>query len=504
MSPLEFAENCLLMRREVAYDALFRGEIPYEPEPDYDKIGLSGLWRAHTGKNGKPFNSWRAHLDEIPVYVDLILESHDEMSRSSEANAATGETVFCFVSDSARKDVTDITASVWQTWERSLFKRGEPLLLDPAQSDCDTSTAKSLVLETAAAVMYAIPFLAEKHTKLSSRDKEVIGKIIVNWGPKFVQEWFDGTILKQWGEINDMDSAEIDKWQKVFTPGVRKHFAFSNINDPMSGLARVKSNMEALSDKAIAEHLGWEVNQVQEVFIPSMRKHFAVNYIANPFAALEKVKANLKLLTDQAIAKYLDWDIEDVIATFTPKSKNRFVVSNISDPMAALVKVRKNLEALTDETIAEYLGWDIEEVLETFRPGLKRNFAIHNINDPFEAFNRVKRNLGALTDEAIAEHLGWSLGAARKTFTNDVKKHIAAGYSDHTDGIRSVQNNLAILSDKNIAERLGWDSDQVQDVFTNTIRRHFASRYTEPLNGISEWVNGNVKIAGKYYTDRTS
>jgi hypothetical protein len=43
----------LVENREVAHEALFQGELPYEPQQDEQDIGLSGLWRAHTQKGGR-------------------------------------------------------------------------------------------------------------------------------------------------------------------------------------------------------------------------------------------------------------------------------------------------------------------------------------------------------------------------------------------------------------------------------------------------------------------
>lgn len=42
----------LVDNRPVAYEALFKGELPYEPQPDEADIGIAGLWRALTEKRG--------------------------------------------------------------------------------------------------------------------------------------------------------------------------------------------------------------------------------------------------------------------------------------------------------------------------------------------------------------------------------------------------------------------------------------------------------------------
>ena len=100
-SPPNLDEN-----REVAYEALFQGELPYEPQPDEQDIGLSGLWRAHTQKGGRKGEIIDSHFDEIPKIVEAILSNHEKLSRSPEG--ANGAAIFSFLNPEIQEIATEI------------------------------------------------------------------------------------------------------------------------------------------------------------------------------------------------------------------------------------------------------------------------------------------------------------------------------------------------------------------------------------------------------------
>jgi len=443
-SPPNLVEN-----REVAHEALFQGELPYEPQPDEQDIGLSGLWRAHTRKSGLRGEIVDSHFDEIPKIVEAILSNHEKLSRSPEG--ANGAAMFSFLNPEIQEIVTEITTGAIKNWELALFRNEQPFLLRVSNEHLDDISnerlahlvgMQSLVIETAAAVMESLPAFIKNPAKPTKTQKEDLSKIISNWGPNFVKEWFSGKIIEEHFRQSGLDDAEIREWLDTFTPGMLRYFAVGNINNPMEALDRVKANLDSLSDEAIAERLGWSEEESREIITPGIRRQLAVGNISNPMEALDRVKANLESLNDEAIAERLGWSEEESREIITPGIRHQLAVNNITDPMEALDRVRANLESLNDEAIAERLGWSEEEAREIITPGMRRRFAVNNITDPMEALDRVRANLESLNDQAIAERLGWSEEEAREIITPGIRRHFAvknindpfSGLIDYIDG----------------------------------------------------------------------
>ena len=384
-SPPNLVEN-----REVAHEALFQGELPYEPQPEEQDIGLSGLWRAHTTKRGRGGEIIESHFDEIPKIVGAILSNHEKLSRSPEG--ANGAAIFSFLNPEIQEIVTEITTGAIKNWELALYRNKQPFLLGVSNEHLDDISnerlahlvgMQSLVIETAAAAIESLPAFVEDPTKPTKSEKEKVSKLISNWGPNFVKEWFSGKIIEEHFRQSGLDDAEIQEWLDTFTPGIRRHFAVGNINNPMEALDRVKANLESLNDEAIAQRLGWSKEEARDIITPSMRRRFAVGNINNPMEALDRVKANLESLNDEAIAQRLGWSKEEARDIITPSMRRRFAVGNINNPMEALDRVKANLESLNDEAIAQRLGWSKEEARDIITPSMRRRFAVGNINDPF-------------------------------------------------------------------------------------------------------------------------
>jgi AraC-like DNA-binding protein len=206
-------------------------------------------------------------------------------------------------------------------------------------------TDKSLIVETASAVLQALPDFVKKPVDKvpSEKERKDLAKLIANWGPGFVNEWMRGKIIRRWLEEKNISQEEINEWLEAFTPGMRKHFAVNNVTDPLEALERVKHNLEQeLTDDKISNALGWSEAEVKEVFTPGERKHFAVHNINNPSEALKRVKHNLE-------------------------------------------------QELTDDKISDELGWSETEVREVFTPSMRKYFAVHYINNPLEAPKRYIR-----------------------------------------------------------------------------------------------------------------
>ena len=338
-SPPNLVEN-----REVAHEALFQGELPYEPQPDEQDIGLSGLWRAHTTKRGRKGEIIDSHFDEIPKIVGAIISDHEKLSRSPEG--ANGAAIFSFLNPEIQEIVTEITTGAIKNWELALYRNKQPFLLGVSNEHLDDISnerlahlvgMQSLVIETAAAAIESLPAFVEVPTKPTKTEKEDLSKIISNWGPNFVKEWFSGKIIEEHFRQSGLDDAEIREWLNTFTPGIRRRFAVGNITDPMEALDRVKANLESLNDQAIAERLDWSEEEAREIITPSTRRYFAVKNITNPMEALDRVKANLESLNDQAIAEQLGWREEEAREIITPSTRRYFAVNNTTDPFSGLI-----------------------------------------------------------------------------------------------------------------------------------------------------------------------
>ena len=366
-------------QREAYYDTLFQGELPYEPLPDDGQIGIAALCRA-THRAGRRADVLRNHVNNLPSIVDAILVEHDLAAKSGDGDH---DAVFAFADEETRDLVGDIVTDIFTQWEVTHNKNK----LDPLLPDAHSSS-KGLVIETAAAVMSIAATGNGFNLRKNKLDRGGIARIIYNWGPEFARQWFNGTIIRQWAEGQQLSTAETDTWLEVFTPSILKHFTINSTTDPLEHLEAVKYHLEeTLTDTNIAERLGWTPDEVAEVFTPSMRKHFAVGNISDPLKALEAVKLHLEeTLTDTSIAERLGWTQAEVAESFTPSIRKYFTLINRTDPLGHLEAVKLHLEeTLTDTSIAERLGWTPDEVAEVFTPSSRRHFAVRNVLDPLKA-----------------------------------------------------------------------------------------------------------------------
>jgi len=308
--------------RLARYDTLFRGELPYEPLPGDVEIGISGLCRI-TNNRGVRKLDLNKHLNNLPTIIDEILLEHDLAAMDGN------EAIFAFIDDDTRAKVGSIVSGIFTQWEVTHNRQGLDILLPNKDSQ-----AKWLVVETATAVMQVVGDVANLNIK-TNKECQNISKIIYNWGPRFAKQWFDGTIIKQWMDSENIAEQEQTEWLNIFTPNVRKHLAVYYISDPLKALSQVKENLEVhLTDQSIAKHLNWTESEAQVVFTPSLRKHLAVKNISDPLKALSQVKENLKVhLTDQSIAKHLNWTESEAQVVFTPSLRKYLAVNNISDPL---------------------------------------------------------------------------------------------------------------------------------------------------------------------------
>lgn len=263
--------------RGARYATLFRGELPYEPLPDDAEIGIAGLCRI-TRRSGRHATRLQAHLDTLPDIVNDILIEHDLTAMDIHRDSA----VFAFSNDGSRERVTSIVQNIFTQWEITSYNNKLDVLLPSKDSQ-----TKWLVIEAAAAVMTV--GTAENGFKLDedASDRSRLATIIASWGPGFVRQWMDGTVLMRWMKEQAIPETEQAEWLKNFTPNLRKYFAVNNVANPLEALLRVQYNLEVvLTDANIADSLGCSAEMVAKEIHSSLRKHFAIHNIADPLKGL--------------------------------------------------------------------------------------------------------------------------------------------------------------------------------------------------------------------------
>ena len=214
---------CPIENREGMYDTLFRGELPYEPLPDDAQVGISGLSRI-TNRGGVRTEILNNHLSKLPTLIDHMLVEHDLSAKLGD------EAVFAFANNEARQTVSEIVCDIFTQWEVTHNRNNLHPLINESNSN-----AKWLVIETAAAIMSS--GTKDNNFNLSrANDKQQIAKLISSWGPKFIKQWFNGTIINQWLDNQHLTDIEKQQWQEIFSPSLRKHFAVSNISDPLKAM----------------------------------------------------------------------------------------------------------------------------------------------------------------------------------------------------------------------------------------------------------------------------
>lgn len=478
--------------RQERYDALFAGELPYEPLPPEMEVGVSGLARI-TRRGGARSAQTREYLEQVPEIIDNILKEHDIEAHDPDSLNA----IFSFVDSSeasaleSRQLVGSVVAKIFVQWEVTHTKRGLDRLL------CSEG-GRWLVLETACAVMDT----ATSYNELNLENKveaQLVTTMLASWGPRFVSQWLDGSVLRQWAEHNDLSSTEIDELRELFSPAALRAFMEGNPMDPLGGLEKVKHHLDVtLTDENMAEALGWSIDEIQQTFPPSRRLYLATNYVGDPLRAARKASENLEsVLTDENIASYLGWEVDEVAATFTTAIRRRFALSNLNNPLRALKRVKDNFDLLTDANIAKHVGCSAEEISAIFTPGIKKHLAMSSLKDSLGTAGRIVRGLAdTYSYEHIAAYTGWDMGTVEEVFTPSIRVRLAYHYSrDPQVGLEKVVRNLALLTDGAIADYLEWSTEKVALVFTPNARKKFATGWaSDPLKACKDWVEGKISL----------
>jgi len=162
-----------------------------------------------------------------------------------------------------------------------------------------------------------------------------------------------------------MDDQEI---AKVFTRGLRLHFAVHNIGNPLKAVSRCATHVkETLTDAKIREKLREEGividdQEIAKVFTKGVRLHFAVHHIGNPLEAVSRCATHVKeTLTDAKIREKLREENivmsdQEIAEVFTKGVRLYFAVHNIENPLEGIVRWVKGTVTTPWGSFADYRG----------------------------------------------------------------------------------------------------------------------------------------------------
>lgn len=268
------AELSVAELRSARYDALFAGELPQIPPEEDAHLSMSALARA-THRSGSRTIELQDHLAHLPTTIATILDEH-------EASAHAGdEALFSFIDQDSREAVEGVVNTVFTQWEVTRARNGQEPLVTNAES-----SVKWFVLETAAAVMEVSGPRQSFNITRSAGDAKNLAKVLAVRGPRFITQWFDGTIMTEWMNEQSITPEEQAETRKLFTTAMLKRIAVHNISDPLGALERTRTHLqETLTDENIALYLGWSTADAHKLFPSKVRKCLAVSNMADPLKA---------------------------------------------------------------------------------------------------------------------------------------------------------------------------------------------------------------------------
>jgi len=469
--------NSLINYRHYYYDQLFGDQSDTQSEFNENNISVASLCRL-TRKDGKRSRQLDDHLNLLPELVANILSKNDIRAHNDQ------EAIFGFIDQTAFENVTKITAQVFYLWELSQSRNHFSYLVDEQNGP---NVLNNFVTETASAVM-SLGSEKQYFDFNKTTDQKNLARLLANWSPSFITEWFEGKTIQQWYQDNDISQEKQQEWNKIFTPATMKYLIVGNLADPIGALNTVKYNLETvLTDQNIADQLDWPIEEVKSFLTTGVKIRFALHNSLDPLKAVRRFKYNLEtVLTDQNIADQLDWPVDKIKTLLTSAEIKSFALHNSLDPLKAVRRFKYNLEtALTDQNIADQLDWPIEEVESMFTFFDKKHVALNSGLDPLEALKKIKYNLETvLTDQNIADKLDWSSEEIKRYMPQFVKKYLAVGYSDNPlEALKKIKYNLeTVLTDQNIADQLNLSVVEVQALVKPSLRKYMAVHHImDPL-----------------------
>jgi hypothetical protein len=120
-------------------------------------------------------------------------------------------------------------------------------------------------------------------------DQKNLARLLANWSPSFITEWFEGKTIQQWYQDNDISQEKQQEWNKIFTPAMMKYLIVGNLTDPIGALNTIKYNLETvLTDQNLADQFNLSIDEAQALLPPSLRKYVAIHHIMDPLASCQR------------------------------------------------------------------------------------------------------------------------------------------------------------------------------------------------------------------------
>jgi hypothetical protein len=315
-------------RRTEIYEVLFAGELPYDPQPADEATSLCSLARA-THRSGNFAPHAKRHVASLAGLVDRVLADHESLAQSAQENP---ETIFCFAGPQQQRFVTEVVTHMCQQWEKTQARRGLPFIFS-----APSAPSRWLIIEAAAAVAVAATPRNGFDRVNSLHERKRLAKLLAIWGPEFVAQWFDGTILCRWAQVQEMPDEVYETWRLAFGPAELRAVANRHPLDPLGALGGVKARFEGpLSAASIVEKVGWSTDAVALIFTPSRRLVLAMNHSTGFDTALQRIKHSLEhVVTCQNLAERYGLSDHRVREIFAPSRRIAFAVTYTANPLAA-------------------------------------------------------------------------------------------------------------------------------------------------------------------------
>jgi hypothetical protein len=328
-------------RRTEIYKELFSGELPYDPQPAEEDTSLASLARI-TRRSGIFVQEVRRHVDSMAHLVERVLADHELLAQSAEASP---EAIFCFAGPQQQRVVAEVVTYMCRQWELTQARRGFPFIFSDPRAP-----SRWLIIEAAAAAATSGTPRNGFFLEISNHDRRRLAKLLAVWGPKFVDQWFDGTILRQWAQVQGMSDEVFETWRTTFGPAELRAVADKNNLDPLGALNRAKAHLEGpLSSAAIAEKVGWSIDEVALIFTPARRLLLTIVYPTGFDAALRRIKRNLEeVVTCQNLAERYGMSDHRVREVFTPSRRVAIAVACTAKPLTACDRLYRNREQHVD------------------------------------------------------------------------------------------------------------------------------------------------------------
>lgn len=229
---------------------------------------LRGLTRS-TIYPGRISSSLKNQQNSITAIVGTVLGS---------SSADNHEMTFDFVSEQSRQMVVEMVSKIMGRWTIAVntnnrFENFASYLNDHER----------IIILVAEQTMELLDHDLTAFDYNNANDRKKAVDVIASRDISYIKDFFSPNYIKNWFKNNNLDETLADKYQRVFSPAVKKRILTHNINNPDKAISKIIYNLEeVLTDENIASMLGLDESEVSKIFTPSVKKHFAIININNP------------------------------------------------------------------------------------------------------------------------------------------------------------------------------------------------------------------------------